>query len=338
MMRKLLFISTVLILIFALSVAGPSSSVFASRLNAISPDLGAAASYSVLAGTTVTNTGPTTMSGNLGVNPGSAVTGFPPGEVILPGVIHAADADSLLAQTANTATFGFLDQDCDTTYTGVQDLGGLSLVAGTYCADAFTLTGNLTLEGTGVWIFKSASTLITSPESSIIGGDPCNVWWRLVSSATIGTYSNFIGNILASTSIALQTGASLNGRALAQTGAVTLDSNIISAPPCYQQPVPTSTATATVTSTATATATATTTPTGTFVPPTETSTPEVPTATSTIAAPTATDLPVVTALPPTGGAPLRSDSSPWVMLSIGGFSALAILFSVRAYRKSSRSR
>lgn len=200
-------------------------------LAATSPTLGAVGSYSVLGHTTVTNTGPTTMPGDLGISTGGAPTGFPPGVVGPPGTIRNP-GDSLVAQNANTAAFGFIDQNCDTTYPGTKDLVGSNLVAGVYCADAFTLSGTLTLNGTGVWIFKSASTLITSGTANVVGGDACNVWWRQVSSTTLGTNTSLIGNVLSLTSINLQTGASLNGRALAQTGAVSLDSNIITGSSC----------------------------------------------------------------------------------------------------------
>ena len=198
---------------------------------ATSATLGTVGSYSVLGHTTVTNTGSTTMPGDLGVSIGGAPTGFPPGSVGPPGSIRNA-GDSLAAQNANTAAFGFIDQGCDTTYAGTKDLVGENLVAGVYCANAFQLSGTLTLSGTGVWIFKSASSLIPSGTANVSGGDACNVWWRVVSSATLGTNTSLIGNILASTSIALATNASLNGRALAQTGAVTLDANVITGSAC----------------------------------------------------------------------------------------------------------
>jgi len=202
---------------------------------ATSPTLGAAGSYSVLGATTVTNTGPTTMPGDLGVSPGSAVTGFPPGVVGPPGTIHTADFNAGQAQLANTAGFAFIDQGRTIDYGNItKDLTTVSpLVPGVYCAGAFGLSGNLTLSGTtGVWIFKSAAALNTSPASSVTGGDPCNVWWRVVSSAVLGTTTSFEGNILASTSITLDTGATLNGRALAQTGQVGLDSNTITGSAC----------------------------------------------------------------------------------------------------------
>ncbi len=226
------------------AVISASSYAPSQVLAATEPLLGAVGSYSVLAGSIVTNTGATTMSGDLGISPSIGVpphyTGFPPGIVGPPGTIHDADANAAAAQAANTAAFGFLDQSCTVTYPGVQDLVGFSLVPGVYCADAFALSGTLTLSGSGVWIFKSSSTLITSGTANIVGGSPCNVWWRVVSSATLGTNTQLIGNILALTSISLQTGATLNGRALAQTGAVTMDGNQITPPVC-QGPAPTPT-------------------------------------------------------------------------------------------------
>ena len=301
-MNKLKVLTISIILVMSLALAGPSFDVSARPLAQTSPTLGAAESYSVLAGETVTNTGPTTMPGDLGVSPGSAVTGFPPG-TIGPGTIHAADANAALAQIGNTAAFTSLDQGCTTTYPGVKDLVGENLVPGVYCADAFELSGTLTLSGSGVWIFKSAATLITSGTANVVGGDPCNVWWRVVSSATLGTNTSLIGNILAYTSISLKTGASLNGRALAQTGAVTLESNTISGLICLAPSAPTATPTATQPGGATATATL---------------------------------LPVVTGLPSTGGAPIRNEDFPWSLVIVGGFSAIALVLGVRAFRRTYR--
>jgi cell division septation protein DedD len=340
-MHKLKYLTISIIMVISIVFASASFDVTARSLAAISPTLGAVASYSVLAGSIVTNTGPTTMTGNLGISPGIGeaphYTGFPPGIVGPPGTIHDADADAAAAQADDTAAFAFLDQGCDVTYPGVQDLTLVSpLGSGTYCADAFLLTGNLTLSGSGVWIFKSAATLTTSAGSSVTGGDPCNVWWRLVSSGTLGTNTSFIGNILALTDINLQTGASLNGRALAQTGQVTLDSNTITGPICAeQQPTETSVAPTETSVAPTETSVA---PTETSVAPTETSV--APTETSAppteAPAPTATLLPVVTALPGTGGAPIRSDGLPWGLTIVTGFSAIAIILGMRAYRSTYR--
>jgi hypothetical protein len=340
---KTLFLS--LILITAIVLAAPSISAFARPLSATSPTLGAAASYSVLGGQTVTNTGNTTMPGDLGVSPGSAVTGFPPGVVGPPGSIHAADANAAAAQSANTAAFGFIDQGCETTYTGTQDLVGLNLVPGVYCADAFTLSGTLTLSGSGVWIFKSSSDLVTSGSANVLGGDPCNVWWRVVSSATLGTNTSLIGNILASTSISLQNGASLNGRALAQTGQVSLANNTITGSSCLAAPAATNTPTATVTATATATvtttpgpdvvtATPTVTPTVTTTPGPGTTTAVPPTATNVPKAATNTPVNSISGLPNTGGAPIRNTDFPWSLVIVSGFTTLTLALGIQAYRRS----
>lgn len=235
MFKSTRFASVILISAALLSANGGLPRVSAaSRLPAVSPVPGASASYSVLSGDKVTNSGPTMLSGNVGVSPGIGsvphVSGFPPGIVISPSLIHDADANAAAAQADSTAMFGAIDQGCTVTYPGVKDLTLLSpLGPGVYCAlGSFGLSGNLVLSGVGVWIFKTPSTLITSPNSSVTGGDPCNVWWRVDSSATLDTGTSLIGNILALTSISLKTGATLNGRALAQTGAVTLESNAIS--------------------------------------------------------------------------------------------------------------
>lgn len=209
------------------------------------PTLGTADSFAVLGATTVTNTGPTVVDGDLGVSPGSAVTGFPPG--IVNGTIHAADAVAAQAQTDSLAAYNSLaGQACDADLTG-QDLGGQTLTPGVYCfSSSAQLTGTLTLDAQGdpnaVFIFQIGSTLTTAPGSSvnvINGGSPCNVFWQVGSSATLDTTTSFVGNILASESITLNTGATiLPGRALALNGAVTLDSNNIDATSCALAPPP----------------------------------------------------------------------------------------------------
>lgn len=219
------------LLLLTLVLYGPSPA-----LATTSPTLGFAETYGVLGASTVTNAGvanigSTKVYGDLGVSPGSAITGFPPGTVS--GTIYAGDANASAAQAGNTAAFTSINQVCDVTYTGVQDLTLVSpLGPGVYCAPSFKLTGNLNLNGSGIWIFKSDSTLITSSGSSVTGGDSCDVWWRVGSSATLGTGTSFKGNILALTSITLNNDATLDGRALAQTGAVTMDSNVITSSLC----------------------------------------------------------------------------------------------------------
>jgi large repetitive protein len=200
----------------------------------IAPSLGAAQSFAVLGGSTVTNTGPSVITGDLGVSPGTAVTGFPPG-LVVSGSIHTADAVALAAQNSVTTAYNALaSQACTQDLTG-QNLGGLTLTPGVYCfSSSAQLTGVLTLNAQGnanaVFIFKIGSTLTTASGSSVAlanGGSLCNIFWQVGSSATLGTTTSFAGNILALTSITLTTGATVTGRTLARNGAVTLDSNTV---------------------------------------------------------------------------------------------------------------
>lgn len=217
-----------------------SAASFQSAWAQTAPTLGTAKSFAVLGGQTVTNTGPSTIHGDLGVSPGSAVTGFPPGLVIAPGATHAADAVALQAQSDVTTAYNALAGAASTSNLAGQNLGGKTLVAGVYTfTSSAQLTGSLTLNAAGnanaVFIFQIGSTLTTASNSSvrlINGAQPCNVFWQVGSSATLGTTTSFIGNILALTSIALQTGTTVNGRALARNGAVTLDTNNVTFSGC----------------------------------------------------------------------------------------------------------
>ncbi len=183
----------------------------------------------------MTNTGSTIINGDLGVWPGLAITGFPPGIVVPPGAAHAGDAVAQQAQSDLTVVYNTLaDQPCHTNLTGL-DLGGLTLTSGIYCFNSSAqLTGQLTLDLQGdadaIFIFQIGSTLTTAPGSSIIfvnGASSCNVFWQVGSSATLDTSTRFAGNIVALTSITLNTNANITGRLLARNGAVTLDSNNI---------------------------------------------------------------------------------------------------------------
>ncbi len=199
--------------------------------------LGTSQNFAALAGSTVTNTGTSAITGDVGVSPGTAVTGFPPG-VITGGTIHTNNAVAAQAQTDLTAAYtAVATTACDVDLTG-QNLGGLTLTPGVYCfSNSAFLTGMLTLDFQGnanaVFLFKIGSTLVTASGSSVLlinsGGSTCpsNLFWQVGSSATLGTTSRFIGNILALESITLTTGAQLSGRALARTGAVTLDTNSV---------------------------------------------------------------------------------------------------------------
>jgi uncharacterized repeat protein (TIGR01451 family) len=216
--------------------AGRANASAASAASA--PIMGTEERFAVLGGTTVTNTGSSVVTGNLGLSPGTAVTGFPPG--ILTGTIHVADAQALQAQDDTTSNYlDLASQSCNSDLTG-QDLGGKILVPGVYCfSSSAQLTGALTLDAGGdpnaVWVFKTGSTLTTASNSSVLlinGAQPCNIFWQVGSSATLGTSTSFIGNILALTSITLTTGANITGRALARNGAVTMDTNTITLPVC----------------------------------------------------------------------------------------------------------
>jgi uncharacterized repeat protein (TIGR01451 family) len=197
--------------------------------------LGNAAGFAVLAGSTVTNTGPTTISGDVGLSPGTSVTGFPPG--VVNGTIHAADSSALRAQLDLTGAY---DNAAARTVTATipTELGGTTQTPGVYnsAAGTFGITGTVTLDALGdpnaVFIFQAASTLITAAASNVNlvnGAQAANVFWVVGSSATLGTSSTLNGNILALTSITVNTGTTINGRALARNSAVTLDSDTITA-------------------------------------------------------------------------------------------------------------
>jgi type VI secretion system secreted protein VgrG len=198
-------------------------------------NLGAASNFAVLGASTVTNTGGTTVSGDLGVSPGSAITGFPPG-VVINGTTHAGDPVAANAHADALTAYNFLAGLTPTQQLTGQDLGGLTLTPGVYWfATSADLTGQLTLDLEGdpnaLFVFKIGTTLTTATDSSVItidGTDCCNVYWQVGSSATLGTTTDFIGSILADSSITLNTGANIaDGRALALMGAVTLDTNQI---------------------------------------------------------------------------------------------------------------
>jgi len=215
----------------------------ATALAATDPGLRSAKNFAVLAGTTVTAAipnGPSWISGSLGVWPGSAVTGFPPS--VASGAQHKGDSVAHTAQTDLTGTYTrAMNAPCPggNNFTGA-NLGGKTLVPGVYCqTTAPTITGTLTLNGGGVYIFQIGSTLVTAagapgaPAARILltgGAQPCEIFWQVSSSATLGTYTAFVGNVMALASITMNNGATLEGRALARNGAVTLDHNRIIQP------------------------------------------------------------------------------------------------------------
>jgi len=203
--------------------------------------LGTAEDFAVLSDQAISNTGNTVITGDLGLHPGTAVTGFPPGLVV--GEQHITDAVAQQAQIDATAAFTCLNDLTVTDSVGA-DIGGETLVAGVYSVgSSLGITGELTLDGASnpdsVWVFKIPSTLITATDALVTlinGASACNVYWLVGSSATLGTNTEMVGNIIAVTSITLTTGATLTGRAIALGGAVTLDSNEITSCECTVNP------------------------------------------------------------------------------------------------------
>lgn len=202
-------------------------------------DLGTAGNFAVLAGSTVTNTGPSVIGGgDVGLSPGTSVTGFPPGTITPPFTMEVANAVALQAQNDLTTAYNAAAGLAPTMNLTGTDLGGLTLTPGTYFfSSSAQLTGTLTLNDQGnpnaQFVFQIGSTLTTASNSSVVtingGSMPgCDVFWQVGSSATLGTGTAFEGHILALTSITMTTGATmLDGSALARNGAVTLDDNTI---------------------------------------------------------------------------------------------------------------
>jgi hypothetical protein len=265
--------------------------------------LGTSANYAVLAASAVTNTGPSTLGGSLGLSPGTSITGFPPGTVLAPGTTDKTTAAAALAQSNLTAAYvNAAGRPLNTTTTA--NLANLKLGAGVYAGPGkspLSLTGPLVLDGAGnassVFIFQTNSTLVTGSGSTVTlinGAQGCNVFWQVGSSATLGSGSVFAGNILALTSITLNSSVTVHGRALARNGSVTLIDDTFTKPTCATTPTPTA---------------------------------------STATAKTATG---VVGPPRTGGAPLRRGSSPWLPVAVATLLAAGSLGAVMIRRMHSR--
>ena len=325
-MKKLNYLGFAIVLIMGLVLAGTSSfNASASPLGATSPSLGTMDSFAVFADSLISSAGnASTINGNVGLEDGTgAAIGVQCGEVNgtiydRDGAYTGAGGGSTLCLTTNAGFLTGADSDlvttydalaagpnaiCTTSYVGGQDLTLVSpLGPGVYCVDAtgFTLTGNLTLSGSGVWIFRSATTIITSPGSSVTGGNTCDVWWRAETSVTLDTTTVFRGNVLALDSITMNNGATLAGRALARNGAVTLDTNTITRGPlCAAAPAPTAT-----------------------------------TASDNRDRRATEQAGAVSGLPDTGGAPIQNQDFPWNVVIVGSFSAIGLALGIRTYRRT----
>ena len=222
----LLLLASMSTLLFASSALGAAATV----------GLGTGASFSVLGGSTVTNTGPTTMFGDLGLSPGSSVTGAP--HVL--GQTHVDDAVAIGAKNALTTAYDNAASRPSNGSAGT-DLAGQTFLPGVRTASSSLLlsSGSVTLNAQGdpnaVFIFQIGSTLITGSSTTVLlvnGAQACNVFWQVGSSATLGTGTRFVGTVMALATITANTAATIHGRLLARTGAVNLDTNTITTSNC----------------------------------------------------------------------------------------------------------
>ncbi|HEX9093572.1 MAG TPA: ice-binding family protein [Coriobacteriia bacterium] len=242
--KKMLRVPLLVAAALAVTMAVPTISMAAQP----TVNLGTTSTFAVLAGSTITNVGPTTIGGSaggdVGLHPGTAFTGQ--ASVTISGAVHLADAIALIAK--NDLITAYDDAAGRTPVTTIPtELGGTTLLPGVYdsLSGTFQITGPLTLDAQGdpdaVFVFKCASTLVTASGSSVnLINDAryCRVFWQVGTSATLGTNSSFVGHIFALTSIAAQTGATVQGQLLARNGAVTLDTNTITNGVCAAAATP----------------------------------------------------------------------------------------------------
>ena len=213
------------------------------RAAAVGVPLGTAGPFAVLAGAGITNTGPTTLRGDLGSYPTTTTTGT--GTLTTTGVNHGGDAVTQGAKRDLTTAYNTAAGE-GPPHPVTADLAGRTLTAGVYrSGSSLGLTGAVTLDAGGnpnaAFVFQAGSTLTTSSASRVLltnGAQACNVFWQVGSSATLGTGSTFRGSILALTDITVTTGVTIEGRVLARNGAVTLDTDTITTPNCASSAPP----------------------------------------------------------------------------------------------------
>ncbi|MEH1169766.1 ice-binding family protein [Micromonospora sp. CPCC 205539] len=232
--------AAVLLLIAATTVLIDVAAPQSARAETVTVPLGTAADFAVLAGTTVTSTGLSVITGDIGVSPGTAVTGFPPGQIN--GAIHSNDGPAVQAKADLAVAYNNVAAR-PTTDIISGGLGGTTVTTGVYGSvnGTFGITGTVTLDAEGdpnaVFIFKATSTFITAADSVvnlINGAQSCNVFWQVGSSATFGANSILRGDVLAFTSITVGAGLLVDGRTLALNGAVTMDTDTITRSTCAQ--------------------------------------------------------------------------------------------------------
>jgi LPXTG-motif cell wall-anchored protein len=346
----------VIVPVIATAVVALVALIIPAISNAAQPtvNLGSTSNFAVLAGSGITNTGPTTVGGTAGGDMGSDPTPAFTGDTLVTTTGTKYTAPSAVVTAAKTALVTAYDDAAGRTpaTTVSADLGGQTLVAGVYnSAAALALTGTLTLDGQNnpdaVFIFQAGSTLTTASASNVAlinGAQACHVFWQVGSSATLGTNSVFTGHVLALTSITATTGATINGQLLASNGAVTLDTNTITNDVCAAvvTPTPTSTSTPTPTASASATTPATTPPTETVAPPV--ATPSATPSSSPSSTPTASETPsaapteVASASPTpvetteTGGQ-LPNTETPWVNIRALGVLVIAAGGAILFFRR-----